>query len=272
MKQQKRRNGTGKSKKRILLITLSVIIVISLLLVFQLQTSNQQKKPSLLNDLSSVTEAQDLYYPHLVSNANVTVFLKEDTSFTYWGVDAGSYWIDSPNSNYNLSKPDVIAPNGGGQFTIDAGKYSGEYTIHVSGSMRILLSDRAISDPIWQNRSWKGSISENITAFDIENIGAMGLTITTNCNSSIYIFDDTLKAVDTEYVNQTTNTIDIKSSYSMLYNVVIVTNSSGIGTSLVVSYDVQSSQGDFNLWLIIIAGIVLIVAFIYLRFYWEREI
>jgi hypothetical protein len=260
-----------------LLLLLSAVVIVGILLMATIFTQTGKKENHVnisLNESSrTIQDVHDLYYPLILTNENLTVYLDDLTFFGFWGVTTGQFWIDTPNSNYNLSSPENFDANSGGQSSLNGRSAPGNYVIHVTGSLKVMLGNNTLSREMWQQRTATWNIDHRITTFDIENIRPVEIIITTNCNASVYVLNTDLSVIYSDYVNSTTRTIDPVSLPSVSYYIIIITDD-GIGTPVTVEYrqgsQYQGIEEDTS-FLLIIFVIICIVSYIYYRYYMRRE-
>lgn len=264
-----------RSFSRTRLLAVISVLIIAVALIGLLSTGGQEDRNTLppLNAERTIESVTDLYYPFVLEDDSVEIYLDGPTFFAFWGRSDGTLRIDRPNYE-EPGMPEPFTSSSGGQSSLRGDEHPGNYTITVSGKLAIMLGDNGISKQLWREPHLDMNITAPYLAFDIINLGGMDVAISTNKSVDVRILFTDLTTLCSYAVDNASSTITIPDRSTSRYYVVLACDGDEAGTTVSIKYGPATTPKDSGGWtaLIIAGGLVAIVAYIYLRYYWQEDL
>jgi hypothetical protein len=271
-----KRSEKKRSSGRVyLLTTISALVIITVAFISLSGTGDQEERNSLppLKNERTIENVADLYYPFILEDDSVDIYLDGPTFFAFWGRSDGSLRIDRPNDEDTVI-PESFTSSSGGQSSLRGDEHPGVYTITVSGKLAIMLGDNGISRQIWQDRHLELNVTTPYLAFDFKNIGDMNVELTTNGSVDVYILSTDLTTIYSDSIDNASSTITLHDRLVSRYYLVLACEEGEVGTAVSITCSQATALKNGGGWgaLLIAGGLVAIVAYIYFVYYRQEDL
>lgn len=269
------RSGKKRSFGRTCLLAALSVLIITVALIGLLSTGGQEDRGSLppLNAERTVESVTDLYYPFMLEDDSVEIYLDGPTFLAFWGRSDGIFRIDRPNYE-EPGMPEPFTSSSGGQRSLRGDEHPGNYTITVSGKLAIMLGDNGISKQLWRESHLDMNITAPYLAFDIKNLGDMDVAISTNKSVDVRILDTDLTTFCSYSVDNASSTITIPDRSTSRYYVVLACEGGEAGTAVSIAYSPATAPKNGGGWgaLMIAIGLAAVVGYIHFKYYRKEDL
>lgn len=272
MKREERRRLSGRAYILAAILVLLIVIVAIAALADTGDRADQNSLPPLKNE-RTIESVADLYYPFILEDDSVEIYLDNPTFFAFSGRSDGTLRIDRPNDEES-GMPESFTSGSGGQSSLRGDEHPGIYTITVSGKLAIMLGDNGISRQLWREPHLDMKITTPYLAFDFKNIGDMNVEITTSGSVDVYILSTDLTTIYSGSIDNASSIITLSDRPVSFYYVVLACDEDEAETAVSITYSTATALKDGGGWgaLLIAGGLVAIVAYIYFRYYRQEDL
>jgi hypothetical protein len=268
--------GKKRTKRTSMLFSLAVITVILLnTFIYYLDITIDDQGSFMQNNLTEVdnnrqiSTQDDMFLPVVLNNVTITINLHGDLFVIYFGISKGHLTIEHSASNYSFSTDFDLGS--GGTDALKTKQFPGNYSIRITGQVKLMLADNSISEYLWMNNSDTIDTESTISSFTVPNTSRIGLALSIGCNSSfkLYIYNDILNAISSDTISDSGRIVKIFDKITPFF-VIIVVQKYIQTTTITVNYSVLHENSNIEYrdaikigWLIFVSISILILVYIY---------